>query len=124
MAATLKPFAGTPFDFAVQTDSEPIALMEQIAAALKSAGWIRKKWSGGGSDMVFNPPGGEPQAGIISSQGIDIQIAESRLPDFGTAAGKLYLALKAADLAIRVQAIPDAKGVKPDAIHILIGTKP
>jgi hypothetical protein len=70
MAATLKPFAGTPFDFAVQTDSEPIALMEQIAAALKSAGWIRKKWSGGGSDIVFNPPGDEPQAGIISSQGL------------------------------------------------------
>ena len=36
VVAATSPFPGTPFDFAIQTDPEPIALMEQISVVSRT----------------------------------------------------------------------------------------
>lgn len=123
ITAKMKAFAGTPFDFLIQADPEPIGLMEQIGTALSASGLVWEPWrSGVYGTPVFNPPG-LPQTGIIATSGLMIQIDNSKAPQWGAA----VVALKDALLAEGVEA--EARGITdgsdpPNAIHIYIGRKP
>jgi len=102
----------------VQTDGEPVDLMSQLAQALTDAGWI---WKPAVGSLAFNIPGKPIIAPIVLSGGVQIKLSQSRLPEWGKAAGALVEALKAEDIAVAGFAVTDA----PDtAIHVNVGTKP
>ncbi|RIK99174.1 MAG: hypothetical protein DCC74_02230 [Proteobacteria bacterium] len=122
IAAAIKPFQGTPFDFSVELDPESVDLMENIGQALDAAGWHRQAVAQGSG---YIPPG-KPAAGIVVFKGVEIQIAESRQSDWG-AAGKpaavLLQALRNEGLTALLKRVPNDQE-SADAIHIKIGAKP
>jgi hypothetical protein len=120
IVAKLKPFAGTPFDFSIQTDPAPIGLVEQISAVLERAGWARVTTESG--PIVFNIPG-EPPAGVVSFSGLQIQITESRRADWDNAVATLWNALLIDGLQVTALAVPDNEA-KANAVHIMVGKKP
>jgi outer membrane murein-binding lipoprotein Lpp len=120
IASKLKPFGAIPFDFSVQTDTEPIDLMEQVAATLEAAGWVRRPIEG--VDITTGPRG-KPQAGVVAASGLLIEISESRMADWQWAVVALRDALIAEGLAATATGIAD-KSALPNAIHIKIGKKP
>jgi len=113
-------FSGVPFDFSLQPGAEPFALMEQIGASLKAAGWNRQPWQG--TPIVFTPPG-QPNAGMVAFAGLEIQIHDSRTAEWGPATKALWDALLAAGIKATALRITDNSEL-PNAIHIKIGTKP
>jgi hypothetical protein len=117
ISAALKFFAGTPFDFSVQTDHESVALMAQIGAALENAGWKRQASV---ATIVYTPIG-KPPAAVVVYQGLQIGIAESRRNDFTPPTLALENALMRAGLEVTAAA---ASNVGPEAIHIMVGSKP
>jgi hypothetical protein len=119
ITAKMKGFAGVPFDFVIQADSEPIGLMEQIGTALKAAGLVWEPWHNG---VVFRPPG-LPQTGITAASGLIIQIDNSKAPQWGAAVIALKDALLAEGIAADARGITDGTET-PNAIHIYIGRKP
>lgn len=117
----LKPFAGTLFDFQVQPDNESLALMGEIGLSLKGANWKRQDWAG----LIVIEVSGEPKAGVaVGTQGLEIQIAESRLHDFGPRIVALRNLLTGDGLAVVAHFHPDATYGNRDVIHIVIGAKP
>jgi hypothetical protein len=117
----VKAFSGVPYDFALQPAAEPAALMEQIAAALQAAGWNRKAFQGKG--IIFNWPG-QPATGVIAFAGVAIQIHESKAAEWAAAIIELSAGLTAAGVPASANMAGGATPVLPDAIHIMIGTKP
>ena len=74
IAAEVRPFGKLPFDFAVHTDPEATDLMEQVAASLEMAGWVREKGTGrGGFPRRSCLPANLPQA-LSYRSGFEIQI--------------------------------------------------
>jgi hypothetical protein len=121
ISRALKPFAGTLFDFQVQPDNESLALMSEIGLSLKGADWKREDWSG---VIVVDVPG-EPKTGVaVGTQGLEIQIAESRLRDFGPRIVVLGNLLRGDGLAVVAHFHPDATYGNRDVIHIVVGAKP
>jgi hypothetical protein len=122
LAATLKDFRGTPYDFSVELDPEAVALMGDIGKALDAAGWKRQAVANGSG---YVPPG-EPAAGIVVFRGFEVQIAESRQSDWGVPgkpAEVLLRALRNEGLTAFAKTVPDSQE-SADAIHIKIGAKP
>lgn len=118
MVEKLKPFAGATFDMGVQTDGEAVELLAQLAQTLTDSGWV---WKPAASSLSFNIPGKPTIAPIVMSGGVQILLSQSRLPEWGKAAGALVEALKAEDITAIGVAAKDA----PDtAIHVNVGTKP
>jgi hypothetical protein len=118
LSDSLKRFAKTPFDFSVQTEPEPVALMAQLGEVLKTADW---EWQPVGGPIVFQKPG-MPNVGIVSLVGIEIQISESKRSDWEAAVIALRDGLNAAGIAANAMAINE--GAPEGAIHIQIGQKP
>jgi hypothetical protein len=122
ITAKMKPFAGMPFDFSIQPDPEPIALMGQIGSTLKAAGLSWEQWHGAPGIPVFNQPG-MPQAGIVAFSGLMIQIDDAKTSEWGGAVVTIWDALKAE--GVEADAIRITDGTEtPNAIHIYIGRKP
>jgi hypothetical protein len=122
VADAVKLFSGTPFDFSVELDAESVALMEDIGKALDASGWKRQAVAGGSG---YVPPG-QPAAGIVVLKGVEVQIAESRQPDWGTPgkpAAVLLQALRNEGLTVFLKPVPD-NYESAGAIHIKIGEKP
>ncbi|MGY3587544.1 hypothetical protein ACVIGB_003404 [Bradyrhizobium sp. USDA 4341] len=121
LAAALKEFRGTAFDFSVELDPEAVALMEDIGQALDAAGWKRQAVLPGSG---YIPPG-KPAAGIVVLKGVEVQIAESRQSDGGALdkpAAALLHAMRNEGLTAVARQVPDGQE-SADAIHIKIGAK-
>jgi len=116
-----KPFAGTPFDMAIQNETEPASLMQLIGGILQSAGWVWQDWPEEGVISLRLSFTGSPCAGMIAATGIEIHMAESRKAEWGAAALALANTLVAA--GIPVTSVNAFAGPKPDALHIRIGRK-
>ena len=118
IASKIKPFAGTPFDLWVNTDSDSTALMGVIDAMLRSAGWR--------FELTGEPITYSNTAGMIASSGISIHVAEEHRSELEPALLALANALTSEGLP--VAAIADTangeKGKKRDRIHVIIGSKP
>jgi hypothetical protein len=113
----LKPFSGVPFEIGVQTEAEPIDLMDQVTAVLKDAGWV---WKDADGSLAFNVPGRPKMAPVILFGGVQIKIAKSRMAEWGEAAGALTDALKDNGITANAFATDDTSAT---TIHINIGTK-
>jgi hypothetical protein len=121
LSESLKKFKGTPFDFLVQLDPESVALMESIADALTSAGWVRQPFGGFG----FRNPG-KPAAGITAFAGLEIQIVDSKQSEWGQegqAATALWHSLQKERITVTAKHVPDDQETA-SAIHIKVGAKP
>lgn len=116
----LKPFSGTPYDFSLEVEPEPLALMDKLAAVLDAAGWQRQGCEGQG--VIFNEPG-RPPACLIGLSGIAIHIDNSRTADWEPAVLALLNGLKAEGIEADALRITD-NSETPKAVHIKIGTKP
>lgn len=122
IAAALKTFQGTPFDFSVGLDPESVTLMEEIGQALDNAGWKRQAVATG---FGYIPPG-KPAAGLVVMKGVEVQTTESRQADWaapGKPATVLLQALRNEGLTAFLKQVPDTQE-SADAIHIKIGAKP
>src|SRR5208283_5569610 len=113
IAEKVRAFSGVPYDFSVQPGAEPLALMEQIATSLKTAGWSRQPWQG--SSIVFTLPG-QPAAGMVAFAGLEIQIHASKSIEWGFAVKALWDALAATGLKTTALIITDNSEL-PNAIH-------
>jgi hypothetical protein len=117
MIDKLKPFSGVPFEIGVQTEAEPIDLMDQVTTVLKDAGWI---WKDADGMLAFNVPGKPKMAPVILFGGVQITIPKSRTAEWGEAAGALTDALRDNGITTNAFAIED---MPVGAIRINIGTK-
>jgi hypothetical protein len=122
LSKALKAFPDIPFDFAIVTEPEAISFMEQIASVLEEAGWKRKTWKGAPGDLVYSLPG-RPATGIVTHVGLEIQFANSRTLEWGTAIKILWDGLLAAEIEATALRLSD-NIVNPDAVHIKVGRKP
>jgi hypothetical protein len=114
----LKPFAGVPFDIALNVEPEVVALMDQITVVLRQAGWSWKDLANTSGIKFGNS--NLPAMGILAVSGIFIQIAESKRLDWGPAATALGEALVAEGIEVK----GEVGEISDDAIHIKIGKKP
>jgi hypothetical protein len=121
IAEKLKPFAGVPYSLALQPDREPIGLMDQLIAALTTAGWVRTPWQGGGTINLKRPGQQDIIAKISFFTGVRIEIAEAKMPEWRKTVVALRDALASEGVEVTAKASPKASG---DAIHIGIGQKP
>jgi hypothetical protein len=116
----VKPFAGTPFDVAIDPAVEaelPSTLINMLGLG---AGWKWHKYPN--SNTVF-PPG----VGIlVARRGLQIRYNRSRSDDFSAPASALRAALSAEgyETGIVVDPPDSPLASSPDAIHIEIGRKP
>jgi hypothetical protein len=117
MVDRLKPFSGMPYEIGIQTEAEPIDLMNQVTTVLRDAGWV---WKDSDGLMAFNVPGKPRMAPIILFGGVRIKIAKSRVAEWGTAAGALTEALKDNGITVTAFATDDTPAA---TIHVEIGTK-
>jgi hypothetical protein len=114
---SLEAFPGTPFDLSVGTDSESLDLMRTVQSVLVRSGW--KQVAAEGPIGLSNS---NPLIGITVSSGIVVEISAERLPDWLRATDTLVGLLKSEHFDVHGDAA--RKGVKPNAIHIMIGKKP
>ena len=121
IAEKLKPFAGTPYSLALQPDRESVGLMDQLIATLTSAGWIRHPWQGGGRINFKRSGQQDIIAGVAIFNGVRIQIAKAKVPEWGQAVLALRDALMSEGVEVAAKVSPNARD---DAIHIGIGNKP
>jgi hypothetical protein len=118
----IKPFSGMHFDFAVRPDPEPESFMEQLAATLQAAGWIRQAKQNAGSPVVAIP--GKPNAAITTDFiGLGAEIDSTRTPNWSEALAALVNSLSAEGFHMRSNVASDGTA-PPDAIHIFVGPKP
>jgi hypothetical protein len=111
------------FAFTIFPDPEPAGLMEQIASALKAAGWIRTAFPSR-TGLSYTVPN-EPNVGLLASfVGLQIEVPESKLTEWNPSAEIFAAALKA-ELP-EVNARRDVAGTEAtmDAVVIAIGKKP
>lgn len=122
LVTSCRPFAGIPFDFAVNPTPEPQALMGQISEALRAAGWIwvaRENTHG-----LAITSTGNPQSGInISFVGLGVELDVSKNAEWGAAVVALTRPIAMAGIAVRVN-IANDDSAPPNAVHIFIGVKP
>jgi chromosome segregation ATPase len=116
----VKTFAGTPYNFVVMAETEPMNLMVHIDAALETAGWKLVSWESDNPLIIKRD--GKPKAGVSVTEGLGIEIAESKRAEWEDPAEALANALAAEGLIPKLNSstLPD---VKSDAIHIVIGEK-
>jgi hypothetical protein len=96
--------------------------MEQIASALELAAWSRQAFLAPGDvSLTFSSPG-KPAAGLIIGVGIELRMAGARKDEWSAAALALASALYAE--GITIAGVSAFEGPTPDAIHIIIGSKP
>jgi hypothetical protein len=122
LIATLTPFAGQHFAFAVFPDPEPLALLRLLDTTLKSAGWVRVPSQIGRVGGIAVEVAGETAATIFDT-GIEAFIA----PDDSEsvpAQSALCSVLRACALSCETHRTPQLAGKTPRAITISIGKKP
>jgi hypothetical protein len=118
--AAVAGFPGTPFDVAVNLESEPQSFAAQVGALLESAGWIWKDRN--------NTPGiainvGKHQAAMFGdATPLGIEIDASKDKDWTGA----VLALGGAFLAEGIQPVMNKANdgsASPNAVHLYFGSK-
>jgi hypothetical protein len=120
MTKALKPFAGTPFDFSIQPDPEPVALMDQIADVLVAAGWIWKDAAATGTTLARRT---KPKALMTTATGLTIAIDDTRCSDWEKAVLALQAQLVASDIDATAMSLTTQGVVTATAVHIKIGKK-
>jgi hypothetical protein len=118
IAEKIKPFAGVPFDVALQPDPEPIGLLSQIISALEAGGWKQRNWSNS-TGVIFNGPNGR-EAGILYVEGLHVEFSETK-PEWEAPVLALIRALAAEGVEVKGTRATKANS---DAIHVIIGRKP
>lgn len=122
----LKPYAGTQFDFAVNLDPECQELLAQIETILLDAGWIGLEWKVDDDNPVkfTYHRDGKPEAGVISQNGLIIQMHKDKVQELLPRVKILGNELNAAGIKnIRVEFGSGFKNINTEAVHILIGKK-
>ena len=120
----LKPFAKTPFDLFVTDDADATKLVGRMGELLEKAGWDWKAAPTLGS-LSWSIEG-KPSIGILTFQGLSIEIAESGKPTLEKPVLALQKGLLADGLNVTANATPDEKlNPKFDktVVHIFIGTR-
>jgi hypothetical protein len=116
----IRPFTGTPFDFSLSPDPEPLALMNQLADFLTEAGW---DWRPVRQLITFNRPG-KPNVAMHTGEGVHVLVASSRKAEWEPAILALANALITIGLERVVAHEADDGSADDEAIHIRIGIKP
>jgi hypothetical protein len=114
----ISQFSGTPYDIWVSTDSDSAVLMEQIDAALRTAGW---EFHASGTIQF----GGK--AGIISGNGVSVHFPVELSDKLAKPALALAAALKAAGIpqeTVYADGLDFNKDFDRTRIHVWIGSKP
>ena len=114
----LKPFAGTPFDFAVNPNEA--VFMETLDSMLTSpnVAWIRQPPKQDNALMAILING---KASIIFASGIILEIDEDRWSTRGEAFVALGNALQAEGIVVTAHKVP--AGSWGDRIHIIVGKR-
>lgn len=115
-----KSFTDVSFDLSLQYDPEQSDLATQIATSLEAGGW---RWINSTRGNVLYRVSGH-SVGITGNIGLEIVIAESRVPAWQGAIIMLQDALRGAGIEATAAYAPDETKMLPNAIHIMIGKKP
>jgi hypothetical protein len=123
LADSLRPFANTSFDMYVTNDPDSVALVNQIGAILKNAGW---QWKPAASIGALSLTGKNPQISIVTVSGVSVEIAESAKETLGSAVLALVNGLRRAGIAASPIASPDEhtdKKFDKSVVHVVIGSR-
>lgn len=114
---TIKGYAGTPYDLGANPNQ--IAFMETVDGMLTAAGWHR---------LTPQPPPGAGMALLLDGKarinyvsGIYIEIALSRLDQWGPAVQALRAAFEVEGIPVIAQTSPNQ--TDDTAVHVVIGSK-
>jgi hypothetical protein len=117
----LKPFAGTPYELALNPVPEATDLLAVIAPILRSAGWVYKESAK--KDFRFNftlNDGTKVEQAYVS--GIVLLGTKAFIDAHRPALDTLAFALKSEGLEVRAEYLKD-DDPSPDTLHIAIGSK-
>jgi hypothetical protein len=114
----LRQFSGTPFVLAVNPDAESIDFMGIVAGTLMAAKWV---WESAPKNVDRIGP---LEAAIWYRAGLAVTIRSEHTTKLMKAADGLASALQAEGLTVETGLVPANVAGNPDAVHIIIGSKP
>jgi cell division protein FtsB len=117
----LKPFAGTPYELALNPVPEATNLLNIIVSVLRSSGWVSKDSAKQDFRFVFTLDDGHKVEQAFVS-GIVLQGTRTFVGIHQRAIDALAFALKEEGLEVRAELLKD-DDPSPDALHITIGSK-
>ena len=119
--ASIKPFAGTPYELAVNPTPEPLHLVDQIDSVLHSAGWIPNDNASTNFRVIVNLSLGTKAEQVLST-GVSIQLTKALYDKYRQAADALIEALEMAGIPVSKGYLPDTDA-SPNNIHIVVGSQ-
>jgi hypothetical protein len=114
----LKPYAGTPFDFAANPTE--YRFLETLDQVLKTAHWSMQLPKA--TNPLFNVLL-DNKATIFYGSGITVEFAQERSQDFTPAAEALVKSLIAEGIPAKGHLITQGADPNPSAIHVVIGKR-
>ena len=117
VAAKLQTYPNTPFDLAMQTDLEPMTLLDKVEGAMLLAGW--KELSPDPRGPSFNR-GNKPPVGERTMAGVWVLSA----PEFGEQRHALVLALNAEGIVTPEHIITGDDPEDHRGVMVWVGVKP
>jgi len=119
LVSELAKYPGVVFDVSSANDPESIELLNVIESVLVTAGWKEQGFSA--NPIILQRPG-QPNAGIIASSGVEIDLPVTHRYDWASAATTLGKGLTQAGLqGVAVHYDPGDRG---QALHLRVGYKP
>lgn len=118
----LKPFAGTPYELALNPVPEATDLLGVIAPILRSAGWVYKESAKKDFRFNFTLNDGSTKVEQAYVSGIVLLGTKAFIDAHRPALDALAFALKEEGLEVRAEYLKD-DDPSPDALHIAIGSK-
>jgi hypothetical protein len=119
IAAAISGFQNTPYDAAVDENTEPRHLLGEILTALNAAHWNRRPWGGPGTGLAIYVDG-IPIA-FAPLDGVQVAYDPSQEQDFGAPANALASALSKEGIPTNV--VTNAV-TRAEQIRLFVGVKP
>lgn len=124
IADAVRQFPGIVFDVAVSTGHrEAIDLLSQLEDALRAAGWVQIDWKTPHPMSITFSRANRPVAGVVSMDGVLIQMHAEQIPRLMTVANFLADALTSVGVAAQSQFGLGVENANPPALHVLVGQK-
>lgn len=121
IVASIKPFADTPYELAVNPTPEPLHLADQIDSILHSAEWIPKDNASTDLRLIVRLSLGTKAEETLST-GVSIQLTKALYDKYKQAADILIRALGTAGIPVSEVYLPDSDA-SPNNIHVVVGSQ-
>lgn len=117
----IKPFAGTPYELAVNETAEPLHFAEQIDEMLRSANWVARENASTKFRFIIGLTSGT-KAEQTFATGVSIRLTHALDKQYGKSAEALISALRANGIPA-TGAYLDDSDASPSNVHVIVGSQ-